>query len=163
MNVLISGTSQGIGKAIAVLFLERGHRVFGIDRQVSGISHESYTHYICDVRDYANLPALSDIHVLINNAGIYDTWEPFLASKSSTWKKKIDVNILGTMGGPSVVGFIVLVVAFVIGHLLNIAINVLGTFVHTSRLQYIEFFNKFYEDGGVPFEPAEPSDKYTEE
>lgn len=73
------------------------------------------------------------------------------------------VNILGTMGGPSVVGFIVLVVAFVIGHLLNIAINVLGTFVHTSRLQYIEFFNKFYEDGGVPFEPAEPSDKYTEE
>jgi len=73
------------------------------------------------------------------------------------------VNILGTMGGPTVVGFIALVVAFVIGHLLNIAINVLGTFVHTSRLQYIEFFNKFYEDGGVPFEPAVPSDKYTEE
>lgn len=73
------------------------------------------------------------------------------------------VNILGTMGGPTVVGFIALVVAFAIGHLLNIAINVLGTFVHTSRLQYIEFFNKFYEDGGVPFEPAVPSDKYTEE
>jgi len=73
------------------------------------------------------------------------------------------VNILGTMGGPTVVGFFALVVAFLVGHLLNIAINVLGTFVHTSRLQYIEFFNKFYEDGGVPFEPAVPSDKYTEE
>ncbi|MBO5938240.1 MAG: V-type ATP synthase subunit I [Clostridia bacterium] len=73
------------------------------------------------------------------------------------------VNILGTMGGPTVVGFFALIVAFAIGHLLNIAINVLGTFVHTSRLQYIEFFNKFYEDGGVPFEPAVPSDKYTEE
>ena len=73
------------------------------------------------------------------------------------------VNILGTMGGPTVVGFVALVVAFTLGHLLNIAINVLGTFVHTSRLQYIEFFNKFYEDGGVPFEPAVPSDKYTEE
>ncbi len=73
------------------------------------------------------------------------------------------VNILGTMGGPTIVGFIALVVAFAIGHLLNIAINVLGTFVHTSRLQYIEFFNKFYEDGGVVFEPAVPSDKYTEE
>ncbi len=73
------------------------------------------------------------------------------------------VNILGTMGGPSVGGFIGLVIAFCIGHLLNIAINVLGTFVHTSRLQYIEFFNKFYEDGGVAFEPAVPSDKYTEE
>ncbi len=73
------------------------------------------------------------------------------------------VNILGTMGGATVLGFIGLVVAFCVGHLLNIAINVLGTFVHTSRLQYIEFFNKFYEDGGVIFEPAVPSEKYTEE
>jgi len=73
------------------------------------------------------------------------------------------VNILATMGGPSVGGFIALVLAFLVGHLLNIAINVLGTFVHTSRLQYIEFFGKFYEDGGVAFDPALPSDKYTEE
>lgn len=73
------------------------------------------------------------------------------------------VNILGTMGGPTVFGFIVLVVAFVIGHLLNLAINVLGTFVHTSRLQYIEFFGKFYEDGGRPFEPAVPSEKFSQQ
>ena len=71
------------------------------------------------------------------------------------------VNILGTMGGLTPVGLIAFVVAFVLGHLLNIALNVLGTFVHTSRLHYIEFFNKFYEDGGRPFEPALPSDKYT--
>jgi V/A-type H+-transporting ATPase subunit I len=73
------------------------------------------------------------------------------------------INILGTMGGVSVVGFIAFVVALVIGHLLNLAINVLGTFVHTSRLQYIEFFGKFYEDGGVPFEPAEPSERYSQQ
>lgn len=73
------------------------------------------------------------------------------------------VNILGTMGGPTVIGFIALVVAFTAGHLLNLAINVLGTFVHTSRLQYIEFFGKFYEDGGVAFEPAVPSEKYSQE
>ena len=73
------------------------------------------------------------------------------------------VNILATMGGPTVVGFIVLVVAFIIGHLLNLAINVLGTFVHTSRLQYIEFFGKFYEDGGRPFEPAVPSEKFSQQ
>ncbi len=72
------------------------------------------------------------------------------------------VNILATMGGATVGGFIGLILAFGVGHLLNIAINVLGTFVHTSRLQYIEFFNKFYEDGGVAFEPALPSEKYTE-
>ena len=41
-------------------------------------------------------------------------------------------------------------------------INMLGTFVHASRLQYIEFFGKFYEDGGTPFEPALSSEKYTE-
>lgn len=73
------------------------------------------------------------------------------------------VNILGTMGGPSVVGFIGLVVAFAVGHLMNLAINVLGTFVHTSRLQYIEFFGKFYEDGGRPFRALAPTRKYTSE
>jgi V/A-type H+-transporting ATPase subunit I len=44
-----------------------------------------------------------------------------------------------------------MIVVFCVGHLLNLVINVLGTFVHTSRLQYIEFFNKFYEEGGTPF------------
>ena len=72
------------------------------------------------------------------------------------------INILGTMMGPTVIGFIVFVLVFLLGHLLNLAINVLGTFVHTSRLQYIEFFGKFYEDGGVVFEPALSSEKYTE-
>ena len=73
------------------------------------------------------------------------------------------INTMGTMGGPSVMGFIVMVLVFIVGHLLNLVINVLGTFVHTSRLQYIEFFGKFFEDGGKPFTPSEPSDKYTTE
>ncbi len=69
-------------------------------------------------------------------------------------------NILGTMPGPSVGGVIFFIVIFLIGHLLNMAINMLGTFVHTSRLQYIEFFGKFYEDGGRPFEPLTSKSKY---
>lgn len=73
------------------------------------------------------------------------------------------VNTMGTMGGPTFSGFLMMTVIFIIGHLLNLVINVLGTFVHTSRLQYIEFFGKFFEDGGKPFTPAEPSDKYTTE
>lgn len=71
------------------------------------------------------------------------------------------VNTMSTMGGPTVLGFVMLVLVFTVGHLLNLAINVLGSFVHTSRLQYIEFFGKFFEDGGVPFKPLAPSDKYT--
>ncbi len=71
------------------------------------------------------------------------------------------INLLATMGGPSPGGFILLVLILLVGHGLNLAINLLGSFVHTSRLQYLEFFGKFYEDGGVPFDPVLPSEKYT--
>ncbi len=71
------------------------------------------------------------------------------------------INLLATMGGPTPGGFVLLVIVMLLGHLLNMAINVLGSFVHTSRLQYLEFFGKFYEDGGVAFKPALPSDRYS--
>ena len=69
------------------------------------------------------------------------------------------VNLIGTMGN-GVVGYIVMVAVFILGHMLNLAINLLGTFVHTSRLQYLEFFGRFYEDGGKPFKAETPSDVY---
>ena len=69
MKILITGTSQGIGKAIAGHFLKEGHEVIGIDRQESSISHAEYTHYRCDVRDRDNLPQIEGVEILINNAG----------------------------------------------------------------------------------------------
>lgn len=73
------------------------------------------------------------------------------------------VNILATMKGASFIGFLVMIAVFLIGHVLNLVINVLGTFVHTSRLQYIEFFGRFYEDGGTPFAPIGEFEKYTKD
>ena len=69
MKVLITGTSQGIGKAIALIFLENGHDVIGIDRNDSSIKHPSYQHLIHDVRDIETIPEMDDIQILINNAG----------------------------------------------------------------------------------------------
>ena len=70
-------------------------------------------------------------------------------------------NLLGTLMGASMPGILLMLVVLPIGHGLNMAINILGAFVHTCRLQYLEFFNKFYEEGGKPFEAALPSDKFS--
>ncbi len=69
MKVLITGTSQGIGKAMAELFLQQGHTVIGIDRQPAPFTHENYTHYPCDIRHSDVLPQLDGVEILINNAG----------------------------------------------------------------------------------------------
>ena len=69
MKILITGTSQGIGKAIAEKFLTAGHDVIGIDRQEASIDHTAYTHYTCDVRDKQNLPEIQGVDILVNNAG----------------------------------------------------------------------------------------------
>ncbi len=71
------------------------------------------------------------------------------------------INLLATMGGPGPGGFVLMVAILLVGHGLNLAINILGSFVHTSRLQYLEFFGKFYEDGGTIFKPALPSTEYS--
>ena len=67
MKILITGTAQGIGRAIAERFLKEGHRVFGIDRLESAIENENYSHYRCDVRE--ELPEIDGVNILINSAG----------------------------------------------------------------------------------------------
>ena len=49
---------------------------------------------------------------------------------------------------------------FLIGHAINFSINMLGAYVHTNRLQYVEFFGKFYEGGGRKFSPLKMNTNY---
>ncbi|UCD72161.1 MAG: V-type ATP synthase subunit I [Syntrophobacterales bacterium] len=72
------------------------------------------------------------------------------------------VNLLGNMVlGLPYVGWAIFIPIFIIGHLFNIAINGLGAFVHTLRLQYVEFFPKFFQGGGRPFRPFKKNPKYS--
>lgn len=71
-------------------------------------------------------------------------------------------NQIGSMLGNSAIGIIFFVIIFVIGHVFNLAINMLGAYVHTNRLQFVEFFGKFYEGGGRPFNPFKPDTKYVD-
>jgi V/A-type H+-transporting ATPase subunit I len=71
---------------------------------------------------------------------------------------QLGVQVFNSM---PVIGWIFGAAILIFGHALNFALSVLGAYVHSSRLQYLEFFGKFYEGGGRPFTPFHNKPKYT--
>ena len=65
-------------------------------------------------------------------------------------------NTLGAIPG----NVVIFVVISMVGNVLNFALNLLGCYVHDLRLQCLEYFGKFYEDGGKPFRPLDLNTKY---
>lgn len=63
------------------------------------------------------------------------------------------VNKIGFMGGKTVIGFIMFIVIALLGHSMNFALSALGAYIHTTRLQFVEFFGKFFEGGGTLYDP----------
>ncbi len=113
-SVIVTGASMGVGKATAIKFASLGADVAIADvkeEELEKVKEEvaAYGHrvlsYICDVSDEARVRevASSVLHefgkadVLVNNAGVWRRWKPFLETDSTMWKSYIGVNILGTM------------------------------------------------------------------
>ena len=84
MKVVISGTSRGIGRAIALKFLEEGHTVWGVDIAGSTVSDPAYFHVTADVREAIDA-SVPDPEVLISCAGTQEE------------KDAIDVNLKGAI------------------------------------------------------------------
>ena len=121
------------------LLLTGGRDRKGIGKVIGGLSNVyNITSYLSDILSYSRILALGLATGVIAQV----------------------VNTMGSIFGGGIVGGILLLCIFIFGHILNIAINVLGAYVHTCRLQYVEFFGKFYEDGGEPFEPMGKNTKY---
>ena len=70
MKILITGTSKGIGLALAKRYLELGHEVYGLDLLEPSINDKNYHHYQVDVSKKKQLPNIEGIEILINNAGL---------------------------------------------------------------------------------------------
>ena len=84
MKILITGTSNGIGRAIAEKFLLCGHEVTGIDIAPSSIENARYSHIQTDIFS-GELPEIDGVEILINNAGVQDSGND------------IDINLKGTI------------------------------------------------------------------
>ena len=134
----IGGIMAAVGAAIILLFAGRESKN-PVKRLLKG-AYGLYgaTGYLSDILSYSRLLALGLATGVI--AQVF--------------------NQIGSMMGDGVIGVILFTLIFLIGHGLNIGINALGAYVHTNRLQFVEFFGKFYKGGGREFKPFQINTKH---
>ena len=101
---------------------------------IVGAVYNGVTGYFSDILSYARLMALMLAGSVISQV----------------------FNTLGSVTG----NLILFVIVSMIGNMLNLALNLLGCYVHDLRLQCLEFFKRFYKEGGKPFRPLDVQTKY---
>lgn len=121
--------------AIGLICTQGRHNTGFFSKLFGGvISLYNVTSYVSDILSYSRLMALGLATGVIANV----------------------VNILGSISG----NVVIFILISIVGHSMNFAINMLGAYVHTNRLQYVEFYSKFYEGGGRAFKPFALKTKY---
>jgi V/A-type H+-transporting ATPase subunit I len=88
------------------------------------------------------------------------SYSRILALSLATGVVAMVMNMLAQMMSVSVIGFVLSFLVYIVGHIFNLVLGLLSAYVHDSRLQYIEFFNKFYEGGGKMFKPFSINTNY---
>ena len=137
--------------ALAVLIIGTAALLFGAGRHARGFGkvtaafgciYNTATGWFGDVLSYSRIMALMLAGGVVGK--VFNTVAVMPAQSSG-------VNVL------TVLAFLII---FLLGHAMNFALNLLGCYVHDLRLQCLEFFGKFYEDGGKPFRPLKLSGSY---
>ena len=136
--LLIVPAAATFGKYLAIisavgLILTQGRAQGSIMKKFfSGVlSLYNITGYLSDILSYSRLLALG----------------------LATGVVSLTVNTMAGLLKGHPIGYVAMLIIMAGGHVFNLAINALGAFIHSSRLQYIEFYNQFYEGGGKHFNP----------
>lgn len=124
-----------IGALMMVVGAVKGGKGFGRVTAVFSAVYGGVTGYLGDILSYSRLMALMLAGSVI--ASVF--------------------NQLGALGG-----IWLFIPVFLIGHALNFGLNLIGCFVHTMRLHFLEFFGKWYRDGGRPFRPLAVQTKFVD-
>ena len=132
-----------IGLAMLVIGTFLTNKGFGKITGLFGAIYNGATGYLGDFLSYSRLMALMLAGSVI--ASVFN-----------------QLGSLGNKEGMTVGGTILFIFVFIIGHALNFGLNLIGCFVHTLRLQFLEFFGKWYRDGGRAFKPLNVKSKYVD-
>lgn len=135
----VGGITAGGALALAVLTAGRKEKFFGKFTKGFGAAY-GVINYASDILSYARLYGLLLSGAVVANI-ISSSAVGFIASGN------VLVAVLG-------------VLLMVAGHAFNLAMNLLGAYIHDARLQYVEFFGRFYEGEGELFTPLGSSQKY---
>ncbi len=130
-----------LGGALGILLMSgRSSKNFGVRIALGAYDLYNITGWLSDILSYSRLLALG----------------------LATGVMASVFNQMGSMAGGGILGAILFILVFIVGHTFNIGINLLGAYVHTCRLQYVEFFGKFYEGGEEHSTPLKRIQKYVD-